>query len=380
LQVPQSSSEAEVLRTSLRSDSGPISPPVPPDLLGLVKDADLEGLPVLSVRPRRTRFKIAVLFLVLLVCTAGAYWLLAGGGRHYLPFGLLGAGPDEEMMRYMPSNSQVILSIRAGSVAQTEAFRELARQLPELRKLETAIEESSGLAPSEFTHLLLGGTANSEALCVCRTRNPVRASDIIANKHQSKHREEKVGNFTIYTSGIESFCVVQERLIVFGTAATIRETLLRGGPPQLSSGLEAAIRTGDFSRDVVCAVNAKDVLRKNPHLITNSVGGLSKEVADAMIDANTAVVLEISLGKAIECRATVCCKDKASANELRKLQEKSISRIRSDPMTSKPVLRSLASERWSVDGSRIIGVATIDVDTFVELVKQGHTQHVGIGP
>src|SRR5262249_29822141 len=70
-----------------------------------------------------------------------------------------------------------------------------------------------------------------------------------------------------------------------------------------------------------------------------------------------------TFGKAIEWRAKVCCKDAATAKELKRLQDETIAKAKADPSTPKPVLKNLASQRWSLDKSRIIGTGKINLDT-----------------
>jgi hypothetical protein len=281
--------------------------------------------------------------------------------------------PDREMMRYLPSNSQLIFSIRPGPVAESEAFR----RLPELRKLETKFEETTGLPTSQLTRVMFGGSAGShpdatEFVGVCRTKNPVIVADILANMKDSNYREEKAGKYTIYKNDKHAFCVAEKDLVLFGPPRTIRETLLREGPPELSSGLQTAIGEADFSKGVMYVANAKDILRKDSFLQNEGAAGWSQELTDAMIRANAVMVVEMTFSKAIEWRMKICCKDAASAKELKSLKDEAIAKVKADPNTSRPVLKRLASERWSLDSSRLIGTQKIDVDTLVELAEQNN--------
>jgi len=218
---------------------------------------------------------------------------------------------------------------------------------------------------------MVGGSEDSDGFVgVCRTNGPVSAADILANMKDSKFREEKVGKYTIHTKNKASFCVAQKDLILFGPSTTIQETLLRKGPPELSTGLQTAIRAADFSKGVVTVANAKDILRKGSRLDSTRIAGLSQELADAVIRATAAGVLEITFGKAIEWRVQVCCKDAATARELKKLNDEANTKAEADPNTSKQDLKILASERWSQDESRLIGTGKIDVETVVELIDQ----------
>src|SRR6266851_146361 len=61
---------------------------------------------------------------------------------------LTSSAPDSEMMEYLPSNCQIIVCVRPGRVAGSEAFRELSRRFPEIGRLETDVEETIGLPPS----------------------------------------------------------------------------------------------------------------------------------------------------------------------------------------------------------------------------------------
>src|SRR5262249_15243908 len=145
--------------------------------------------------------------------------------------------------------------------------------------------------------------------------NPVVVTDILANRKDSRYRQEKVNKFTIYRKSNDSFCVAQQYLVLFGTPTTVRETLLREGPPDLSTGLQTAIRAADFSKAVVFAANAKDIARKFP--LAGQGVFKSQELADAAIRADAAVVHEVTFSKAIEWRSKVCCKDATTAKELK---------------------------------------------------------------
>jgi hypothetical protein len=285
--------------------------------------------------------------------------------------------PDPEMMRYLPSNSQLVYSIQARAVAKSEVFRELSRRLPELRKLETALEEGSGLPPSQLTRVMIGGRVSrdplaTEFVCVCWTKSAVTAADILANMKDANYREEKVGKFTMHTKQETSFCVAEKDVVLFGPPAIIRKTLLREGSPELSSGLRTAIRAADFSRSVVIAGNAKDVLRKDSGFGTTGVAGWTQELTDATIRANAAVVIEFTFKEAMEWRQKTCCKDRATAEELKRLQDEAIETIKADPNTPKPLLKVLASAHRSLDESKIVETGSIDVDTILKLVQQDH--------
>jgi hypothetical protein len=279
------------------------------------------------------------------------------------------AAPDQEMMRYLPSNSQLVVSICPGPVVESAAYRDVCRRVPQVARSEAQIEEKVGLPPSQVTRVIIGGNGEA-AVFVCRTKNPIVIADLLANMKDARYRQEKVGRYTIYKKINDAFCVAQDKLILFGPPDTLRETLLREGQPDLSSVLQSAIRAADFSKDVVIAANAKDILRKDSRLDSTKVGGWSQEVTDAAIRANAAVVYEITFGKAIESLTTMCCKDTTTAKELKALQEEAVAKAKDDPKTPRALRKSLALQRWALDGPRIVGTTTIDVDTFVELVEQ----------
>jgi hypothetical protein len=296
-----------------------------------------------------------------------------GGSESALDTLLASKAPDEEMFRYLPNNSHVIVFIRARSVAKSEAFRELSRRLPDPSKWENAFEESTGLPPSQMKRVVLslrpGNILNaSEIVLVCRTDEPIKAADIIANMKHSMQQDEKVRSYTIYTSNVESFCIVRNDLILFGPTATVREILLRDSPPELSSGMETAMRVADFSKDIAYVANAKDMLRKYPWV--KSAGLLwSPELRDALIRTDAAAG-EVSFGREIDSRETVFCKDIETARELISIQKELAAKIKADTKSSPAMLRVLASTRWSLEGSRIIETSKTDVDTYVEFVQQ----------
>jgi hypothetical protein len=291
-----------------------------------------------------------------------------------------GTPPDQEMMRYLPNNSQFVLSIRIESIVKSQVERNLSQMWPDdIRKQRTVFEETSGLPFDEITHMMIYGvSSNLDAwICVVRTKNPVRITDMFANMKDAKYHEEKVGKYMLYVKPVvrglrdflgngiadkeQSFCVVEKNLVVFGPHTSIQQTLLRDGPAELSTGLKTAIRETDFSKDIACATNAKDLLRKLPSI---------PQAAEAIIHADATIAAEVDYNKGVEWRVKIMCKDAATAQEIKQLLEKTAADAKADPKTPKVVLAIITPERWSLHQSRIVGTGTIDRETLRQSIEQ----------
>src|SRR5262249_9166477 len=154
------------------------------------------------------------------------------------------------------NNPNVVVSVKVDDLMASDSWKELEKTVPNFNKGMEDMEKEVGLTPTAIAHVLVGGQGGGkeEPVAVVRTKKDITAADLLAKIKNGKYTDVKVNKYTMYQGEQPSyskippkaFCVVDSKLVVYGRADTLRAVLERDKKPELSSGLQTALKETDL--------------------------------------------------------------------------------------------------------------------------------------
>jgi hypothetical protein len=295
----------------------------------------------------------------------GMKWLLLGGGLLLLGGGLLtcacgggvGAwwwfvwrtGPPDEV-RYLPSGTVSVRWQRVDQLRNSAIYKEVAA-VGKDTEFEN-FDKQFGIAAAEVDTRLVGGSrgAGAESVTVLRTKSSVQAAaikDKLRGGGNTEFTETKVGKYTMYESkvGGQSFCVADSKVVVYGTAKTLRNVLERDKAPEFSSGMQAAMKKADFSKTETKVNDYSD----GKGSTFGGFGGFGVGKSNLQLESH---VEEHQAGSGISLRSVYTFKSASDASTAKKEWDDGYQKAKSDPLTKEFVADMQASA--SVSGNSLV--------------------------
>jgi hypothetical protein len=348
--------------------SSPPRPPAPPPALD-EPPTFLDQAPPEAAPPTRRKGLPPVVLLS--AAAGGGLLLLAGAAGLVWWLFFSGSGIDDDVT-YLPSDSQLVGSLRVDQLVNSEFYKQIKKEIggDDAESFEKGLEKTSGLAVANIERITYGGliSGSTEYVVVVRTKQPVKAADLIANNKHTGFKEAKVGRFSLQENGADSFCVVEDRRVIYGDAKALRAVLERDKKPELSDGLRAAMKQTDFGQTLAVAVNFKDLRDKLPDL------GPSKEAMEAVgfdiVNSIDGLAVKANVGADAAVSVTVVCGDAKGAEDVRKVLDGALVLARRSKAVPKE-LADLLDAPTSVSGSNVTLSQTVKADTVVKLYKDG---------
>jgi predicted Zn finger-like uncharacterized protein len=357
----------------------PVYAPPPPqpayDVTGVPAAA-----PMAYQRPRAGSGKgKLVAILSLAVIGLGVVAAVGGGLVYYLVMGP--TGPSGDDLRYLPNNCQAVLSLRPEQILASKAFQDVKKEMPNGsdKDLEKSMEKEMGIPMANITSLVIGGRFDGEAdlAGIVHTNKAVTAADLLSNMKDAKFTEEKVGNYTMHKKNVtygskDCFCVVDSNLVVFcNNPDTLKKILERDKKAEMSEGMQAALNQIDTSKTLALAVNVKDALAKRKSQ-GSGMGMMAMMDPTQMVDFDDVegLAVNMNIGNDIQVTATAVCKDKASAEDVRKLADGLIVIFKKVKAVPKDVQEMFATWDTASSGSKMTIKMTVKVEPMIKLAKE----------
>ena len=118
-----------------------------------------------------------------------------------------------------------------------------------------------GVTPGDIDLVIVVSPSKPNELNVLRLNKPVQAPDIIARVRTTApavmYTETKIGSRTVHEINAraafdrnrnKSFCILDDKLVLIGEAATLKQILQRGKAPEFSDEMKSLIKTADFDK------------------------------------------------------------------------------------------------------------------------------------
>ena len=334
--------------TDSSSSSQFASGPPPPPLAQLIADP-------ISLEENRSSRKFPKKYVIVplvLACIGVMVWATV-----LLLKPLLGGPGLSDELRYLPDDTRAIVSVDVRTLLTSSASKKVfkswqdalktraAEAVAEIEDIESNVEKATGLALNDFIRVTVAVTVEKNQpempIFVVKVDNANRLKikgktyDPQTNKLAWKAPEvedETVGKFTLKKFTREegspeqlSFCIVNDRTIVFGPIRVVRAILRRERDAELAPGMKEAMSQLDFSQAIGVAVSHKDLRSRDTiffdHLLQDNIPPkirdmLPTDLRDKFQGLSDGLVTEsaqLRIGSQFEVQATLTYKEPADA-------------------------------------------------------------------
>jgi len=301
--------------------------------------------------PNAAVLAVAGLVVVGFLAVVGVGLTLIGGGS-----------PDA--LRYLPADSQVVASVNFAQAYNSDLYAKLAAGNPQLAQVRDRMIEGSGVAPEEVERIVFGGSG-PVVVGVMELSRPIDVDEFIERQTNGRAEQEKVGDATIYVGGMQAFHFPNDRTMVFGNAAKLREVLDPERTAGLSAGMQGLVDGLDFSRTLAMAVVVDSATAR-------MAGGLP--VQDEVVQKIRAVMLQVDVDSDVRADVEVHCQDGETAEDMKKLIDGLLALGRQNQELPAEARELIDALNLSVSGDRLRAKLTItgeQVDRFSEDLPPG---------
>ena len=237
---------------------------------------------------------------------------------------------------YLSDDCSMIFSFDVAAFMKSKLYQELKTQIKEFEGVfpEVGREFSFFGIPVENVARFTAGGNKTREIGIITTLKPISAADIKENAKpfspfakNYKLAEVKVGNYTVYEESYQyqfdpkdkpgevfkgrAFCVVEEKIVIFGGLEAIKKVLQRDRKPVFSRGMAAELESG-LTGGYTLIVDVNAMPEQERKSLERELGGAIPGFADVLAGVKVLAVRG-SAGDDVAVRATLTCKDKPSA-------------------------------------------------------------------
>ncbi len=306
--------------------------------------------------------------LVLLVGIGLAIWFLIGGG-----------GLSADDLKFLPSDAQIIISVRVEQGINSSVWKDLKKEIKEMEKPEKEFEREMKMPLTDVERITMGGNmGKGQPIVIVTARKTIKAADIQSgmkeNNKEAKFTEKKVGSYTMYENDSkwgESFAVVGSKVVVIGPAEDLKKILERNKKPEFAAGMQKALDKADFSKTIAFAVNVKE-------LDDRAKKEMSRELppgSNIDLDSVEGVAGYLHASSDLSASFTATCKDSGTAEKLKKQADESLNdgkkQLKEIPFPMpKEVSEIIASVKVSQSGATATVSLTVKSATIISIYKE----------
>lgn len=300
-------------------------------------------------------------------------------------------------LMYLPKDCIFVVSVRAADLLASDGWKELTKEIPDVNKGLDEMEGHLGLARANVSRIIFGvPDVDTKAkwderpgpVILIPTAQAVNADGIKALQKQKRSKgaklrefravkagkytlyegpslkftfssKEKPGEEHVYDGRGESFCIVADKLVIYGKARDLKAVLERDKMPELSKELQAALKEADMSKTIGFAAISKAA--------ADPFGNMPPEMAKYYKSIKYAHG-NCAVGKTIKASLTVVCKDDKSANEVRKILEAFIVMGKQQNLP-KEIVAILDVVKLKDTGSKVMGELEVKRSDAVKAFK-----------
>jgi hypothetical protein len=282
-------------------------------------------------------------FLVVLLgsCGVGGYFL----------YGWYFSAPLSSEQKYFPNDTQIVFSVRVSQGMNSDLVKQLRADFKPDNKKDDPFDDSNaekeyGIPLANIDRMTFAqaprdkdSSGGQPHVTIIRTLKPVKGSDLKSNIEGHKFEETTVDRYTIYKQDYgNSFCVAEERIVVYAPYNFLKQILYRGKRPELPEAMEKALKNADFTKTAAFAINVKDLLKDDTSTPlgrkpAKEMGGFlatflskddPKEKAnqyEQLLDKVEALSGSAEIKSDATLTVTLVCKEASAAEDIRKILE-----------------------------------------------------------
>jgi hypothetical protein len=306
-------------------------------------------------------------------------------------------------LQYLPDGSMFVVSVDLAALLKTTTYKVTKSRIKAFdESLQKGLRDEMGILATNVARITAGVEAiTTDGIIIYTTIKPVSAADIKAAKKPHsfkvnfKHREVKVGDYTIYEENYQfqsnpkekpgpvqaemAFCVVEERTVVYGRLEAVTKILERNKKPVLSAGVQAGLKQTGFASAVTLVMDLQAIPEREKKSMLKDFGKLVPGLAD-VADGMQTLAVRVNEKDNVTVTATMFCKDAASAANAKKVADDGVAtvkgRLKDDPKlpvevreTMKEVRTALGAVKLYTKDAQVNAEVTLDAAKAVTVVR-----------
>ncbi len=304
------------------------------------------------------------------------------------PTGEKGAPPSE--LKYMPADTEVMVSMRIAHALESNGFAKLKEKLPQIDK--EGFEEfhkEFGVEVRNVERMTVGGAIDAGGGVVAlRLKEPVKIEDVKKAREEPRHKGDKgikyqevtVGSAKMYEAdqdSHDSFCLVSDKLLLNGKAKMLKPVLERNKEPEWSDHLKAGMKEADFDAALCMVIDTSKMVKTGKEM--PKVPGVDFEKA---LKSAQAGVVTFKLGSEVGIRAVAVCKDAEGAAEVKKTADAGLKQLGEmlkafkgmlPPESAAEIVELPGKVKTATTGNLAEATVTVKDDMVIQAVTMGFT-------
>jgi hypothetical protein len=296
------------------------------------------------------------------------------------PVSNLWNGGPASAFKYLPANTNLVISIRLEEFLNNPAFKDALSANAGMRDMGDEL----GLEPRDTVEMLVGGAlggaggafgASEEPVGIVHTKRPVTAADLMARMRNKDYKSSKVGRYLLYErSSADVFCVIDSQTVLYGKSAIVRAILERDRRPEFLPRMETALRDVDLSKTLAFAFNLTNLQQAQQMAFP----GFDFDKLFASVETLSG---QISIGKDMRVNLTARCKDSQAAEDLRKLFDGVLVTVKNMQDAPREAKDLAAATRLSTSGTKLTANLQCELAPVLRLIAQQQKMNGGMfGP
>lgn len=306
-------------------------------------------------------------------------------------------------LQYLPDGSMLVVSVDLAALLKTRTYEVAKSRIKAFNEsLEKGLRDEMGIPATNVARITAGVEAiTTDGIIIYTTIKPVSAADIKAGKKPRsfkinfKHREVKVGDYTIYEENYQfqsnpkkksgpvqaemAFCVVEDRTVVYGRLEAVKKILERNKKPVLSAGVQAGLKQTGFASAVTLVMDLQAIPERDKKSMLRDLEKLVPGLAD-VADGMQTLTVRVNEKDNVTGTATMFCKDAASAAEVKKVLDAGLVTLKGlykdDPKlpakigeTMKEVRTAIGAVKLSTKEAQVNAEVTLEAATAAAVVQ-----------
>jgi hypothetical protein len=292
-------------------------------------------------------------------------------------------------LQYLPNGTFLLYSLDVKAALKSKLYEEVRSRFKELEKELGRSNEEIGIDVKNMARITAGaasiGWRDQDSIIAVATIKPVTAAEIKtarkpwAFQKDFKFTESKVGKHTVYEESYsfnfgdktddkprppekgQAFCVVEDKVVLYGRLGSLKKVLERSEKVKLSPGAEAGLKAAGLSEPLTMIIDLQAIPERDSAEMKKALGQVIPGFADAFANARTLTV-RASAADQVKAVATVYFKDAASAADAKKVADGGLLAIKGlladDPQDEPMVQKAKKGAREALGALKLAGKDT----------------------
>ncbi|MBI3822823.1 MAG: hypothetical protein HY289_09110 [Planctomycetes bacterium] len=303
---------------------------------------------------------------------------------------------------YLPDGCFFYFSGDVAAFRKSKLYQEATKQIKEFERGFNDMRDRLGVPVDNIARLSVGvmnTDGPSGEVGILTTLKPIKAADILAAKKgfpfqkDYTHKEVKVGKHTLYEENYrfefdkdatqpvkgQAFCVVEEKIVLFGRLEGIRKVLERDKKPVFSPGVAAGIKEAGMKDALLIVFDFSGFPEKEKDRFKRDLDRAFPG-AEAVFDSLQTLTVRGNATDAVKATARLTCKNKTAEADVKKAVNAGMDQIKgflaenpTDPPEVKKakteVRAALAAVALSAQDAQVTAEVSIDAATAVRTLE-----------